>query len=137
MNERAELLRRSELFEELDEHALGEVATQATEYDVPAGTVLIEAGVPASGMFVLIAGEVIVETHDGREHRLGAGQAVGELSLLANSVRTGRAQAATDVRALAFDRRQFEALLRAQPAVARALLRVLACRLVEAHAGPR
>ena len=45
--------------------------------------------------------------------------------------------ARTDVRALALDRAEFEEILETEPAVARALLRVLARRLVEAQASRR
>jgi CRP/FNR family transcriptional regulator, cyclic AMP receptor protein len=131
---RVEYLRGSDLFHELDEDALERIAADATEYECPADTVLIEPRVPASGIFVIVEGTVAAETHDGRRHELGPGQSVGELSILANTVRTGRVWAKTPVRCLAFDRNEFERLLESEPAVARALLRVLACRLVEAQA---
>ena len=131
--DRVELLRGSDLFSGLDDRALERIAACATEYDCPADTVLIEPGVPASGVFIVIEGTVAAETHDGRRHELGAGQSFGELSILANTVRTGRVRATTEVRCLALDRNEFEQVLEAEPAVARSLLRVLACRLVEAQ----
>jgi CRP/FNR family transcriptional regulator, cyclic AMP receptor protein len=131
---RIEQLRESDLFTGLDEHALSRIAADATEYDCPPDTVLIEAGVPASGVFIIVEGTVAAETHDGRRHELGPGQSFGELSILAGTVRTGRVWATTPVRCLALDRNEFERVLESEPAVARALLRVLACRLVEAQA---
>ena len=128
-----ELLRGSDLFDALDERALARVAGDATEYECRADTVLIEPGVPASGVFVVVEGTVAAETHDGRRHELGPGQSFGELSILANTVRTGRVWATTNVRCLAFGRSEFERLLETEPAVARSLLRVLAGRLVEAQ----
>jgi CRP-like cAMP-binding protein len=130
---RVENLRSSDLFHDLDDDALARVAADATEYDVPADTVLISPGVPASGIFVVVEGTVAAETHDGRHHELGPGDSVGELSILANTVRTGRVWAKTPVRALALDRNEFERVLAEEPAVARSLLRVLASRLVEAQ----
>jgi CRP-like cAMP-binding protein len=135
--ERVEQLRSSDLFAELDDDALARVASEVTVYQAPADTVLIESGVPASGLFVVVEGTVAVDTHDGREHQLGTGQAFGELSLLAGTPRTGRVWAKTDVRALALDRAEFEKILETEPAVARALLRVLARRLVAAQASRR
>ena len=44
--ERVEQLRESDLFSDLDEDALARIAADTTEYDCPADTVLIEAGVP-------------------------------------------------------------------------------------------
>jgi CRP-like cAMP-binding protein len=131
---RVENLRSSDLFNDLDEDALARVAADATEYDAPADTVLISPGVPASGIFVIVEGTVAAETHDGRHHELGPGQSFGELSILAGTPRTGRVWAKTPVRALALDRNEFERVLAEEPAVARSLLRVLACRLVDAQA---
>ena len=135
--ERVEQLRSSDLFADLDDDALARVASEVTVYEAPADTVLIESGVPASGLFVVVEGTVAVDTHDGREHQLGPGESFGELSLLAGTPRTGRVWAKTDVRALALDRRDFEVILETEPAVARALLGVLARRLVEAQASRR
>ena len=131
---RVEQLRESDLFHDLDDDALQRIAADATEYECPAETVLIEPRVAASGIFVIVEGTVAAETHDGRSHELGPGHSVGELSILANTVRTGRVWAKTPVRCLAFDRNEFERVLESEPAVARSLLRVLACRLVEAQA---
>jgi CRP/FNR family transcriptional regulator, cyclic AMP receptor protein len=135
--ERVEQLRDSELFSDLDQDALARIAADATEYDCPADTVLIEAGVPASGVFIIVEGEVAAETHDGRHHQLGPGDSFGELSLLAGTPRTGRVRAVTPLRALALDRNEFETILNDEPTVARALLKVLAKRLVEAQASRR
>ena len=132
-----DVLRDSDLFDGLDDESLARVAETVTEYDAPAGTVLIEAGTPASGVFVVCEGTVIVETHDGREHELGCGASVGELSILAGTLRTGRVSAKTPVRCLAIERTAFEKLLESEPAAARSLLRVLARRLVEAQASRR
>ena len=135
--ERVEQLRESELFSDLDEDALARIAADATEYDCPADTVLIEAGVPASGVFIVLEGTVVAETHDGRHHELGAGDSFGELSILTGMPRTGRVRAVTELRALALDRNEFETILTDEPAVARALLKVLARRLVAAQASRR
>jgi CRP-like cAMP-binding protein len=135
--ERVEQLRSSDLFGDLGDDALAMVAAEVTVYEARADTVLIESGVPASGLFVIVDGTVAVDTHDGREHQLGPGQAFGELSLLAGTPRTGRVWATSDVRALALDRNEFEVILETEPSVARALLRVLARRLVEAQASRR
>ena len=128
-----ESLRRSELFAGLDDDALERVAASASELDVPAGTVLINPDLPASGVFVVVDGTAVAETHDGREHELGPGECFGEVAVLAETRRTGRVSARTDVRCLAFERAAFERLLEREPAVARALLRVLAERLIDAQ----
>jgi CRP-like cAMP-binding protein len=135
--ERVEQLRESDLFSDLDEDGLARIAAGATEYDCPADTVLIEAGVPASGVFIVVDGRIAAETHDGRHHELGPGDSFGELSILAGTPRTGRVYALTPLRCLALDRAEFETILADEPAVTRALLGVLARRLVEAQSGRR
>ena len=131
---RVDRLRDTELFAGLDDDALRRVAAVANELHAPAGTVLVNPDTPASGVFVVVAGAALVETHDGREHELGPGQCFGELAVLAETARTGRVSAKTDVHCLALERSAFEQLLAEQPALARALLRVLARRLVDAQA---
>ena len=133
---RTEKLRRSELFAGLEDDALERVSATASELDVPAGTVLINPDFPASGVFVIVDGTAVAETHDGRDHELGPGECFGELAVLADTPRTGRVSAQTDIRCLAFERAAFERLLEREPAVARALLRVLAQRLVAAQRRP-
>lgn len=135
--DRVEQLRSSDLFHDLEDDALARVAEEATVYRAPADTVLIEADVPASGVFIVVDGVVAAETHDGRQHELGPGQSCGELSILAGTPRTGRVWAKTDVQCLALDRTEFEELLESHPTVARSLLRVLAQRLVDAQSGRR
>ena len=130
---RTEQLRHSDLFAGLDDDALERVAASASELDVPAGTVLINPDLPASGVFVVVDGMAVADTHDGREHELGPGECFGELAVLADTPRTGRVSARTNIHCLAFERAAFERLLEREPTVTRALLRVLAQRLVDAQ----
>ena len=130
---RTEQLRRSDLFAGLDDDALERVAASASELDVPAGTVLINPDLPASGVFVVVDGMAVADTHDGREHELSPVACFGELTVIAHTPRTGRVSARTDIHCLAFERSAFERLLEREPTVTRALLRVLAQRLVDAQ----
>ncbi|MBD0348512.1 MAG: Crp/Fnr family transcriptional regulator [Thermoleophilia bacterium] len=130
-------LRSTELFGDLGEDSLQRVSAVANELEAPAGAVLVNPDLPASGVFVVLSGTVVAETPDHREHELGAGECFGELALLAGTSRTGRVSARTPVRCLAIERTAFEGLLQDEPGVARALLRVLASRLIEAQASPR
>jgi len=83
-----DLLRAIPIFSQLDEQALGQVASIASRLDVAKGAVLIERGQPGSGMFVILQGTVGVELRE-RTVELGPGEFIGELSLL-----TDHAQAA-------------------------------------------
>lgn len=117
------------IFAGLAERALRRILDVASEFEIPAGRVLIEAGREASGMFVIEDGTVVVEA-GGKKVERGPGDFVGELALLApEGVRTARVRAAASVRGLAIARRDFLALLEAEPKIAVAMLQVLAERL--------
>jgi voltage-gated potassium channel len=128
-----EKLRRIPLFEGLGERALQRVAELATEFEEPAGWVLVEVGQPGSGMFVLEEGTVVVQTPDGREWELGPGEFFGELALLTDHPRKARIRAKTPVRCLAISRRDFSKLLQEEPEIAVAMLPKIAQRVDAAH----
>ena len=81
-----------------------------SECDVPAGALLIERGQPASGLFVILEGSVVVEAPEGRRW-LGPGAVVGERALVPGSDRrTARVRTTSDVRVLAVTRREVDRL---------------------------
>lgn len=132
--ERLETLRGIPLFSELSEDSLVRLAGIVTEFEAPAGHVLIQAGQEASGMFVLEEGTVAVEI-PGKSFECGPGELFGELALLApDIVRTARVRATTPARCLAIGRRDFEKLLEEEPRVAVGMLPVLARRVADADA---
>jgi CRP-like cAMP-binding protein len=119
------------LFADLGEDALGRVAAMATEFEVPAGHVLLERGQPGSGLFCIVEGAVTVEIPTGPVE-LGPGEFVGELSLLADGIsHVARVRAATPVRGIAIGRAAFADLLEREPRVAVTMLPVLARRLAD------
>jgi CRP-like cAMP-binding protein len=121
------------MFSELGEDEMTRVADLATEFEVPAGFVLIERGQPGSGMFIITEGTVTVELPHGPVE-LGPGEFVGELPLLADGItRIARVRAKTPVKGLAISRMAFSELLERQPRVAVRMLPVLARRLAEAE----
>lgn len=103
--------------------------------DVPAGQVLAQAGDPGFGMFVVLDGTVVVERGD-LHLDIERNGFFGELALLVpDSPRIARVRARTDARILAVPRQTFDQLLETEPSFARALLRELAVRLVQARTG--
>jgi CRP-like cAMP-binding protein len=129
----AEGLRSVPLFAQLDDDELERVAAVASEFEVPAGHVLIEHGQPGSGMFCITDGSVTVELPGGAVE-LGPGEFVGELALLADGItRIARVRATTPVKGLALGRAGFAELLEREPHVAVRMLPVLARRLAEAE----
>jgi CRP/FNR family cyclic AMP-dependent transcriptional regulator len=103
--------------------------------EVPAGQVLAQAGDQGFGMFVVLDGSVVVERGD-LHIEMGPEAFFGELALLVpDSPRIARVRAATDAKVLAIPRQTFDLLLETEPSFARALLRELAARLVQARTG--
>jgi CRP-like cAMP-binding protein len=128
-----EKLRRIPLFSDLHDRTLERIAVLSTEFEEPAGWVLVEVGQPGSGMFVLEEGTVEVQTPDGRSWELGAGEFFGELALLTDDPRKARVRAKTPVRCLAISRSDFQELLKEEPEIALAMLPRLAERVDAPH----
>jgi len=132
VSDAVERVRNVPMFSELGEDEMTRVADLATEFEVPAGFVLIERGQPGSGMFIITDGTVTVELPQGPVE-LGPGEFVGELPLLADGItRIARVRAKTPVKGLAISRMAFSELLEREPRVAVSMLPVLARRLAEA-----
>jgi voltage-gated potassium channel len=124
-------LRAIPLFAALDDDVLGRIAALLTEVQTQKGQVLTRPDDPGSGMFVVEEGTVAVELRS-RTLELGPGEFFGELSLLvASARRIARVRAQTDGRLLALSRADFSSLLESDPSLARAMLPVLAQRLVD------
>ncbi len=122
------------LFAGLSEESLALVAAGGVT-DVPAGQVLAQAGDVGEGMFVVLDGAVVVER--GALHLdIGRGDFFGDLALLVpDSPRIARVRAKSDAQVLAVPRDTFDRLLETEPSFARAMLREMAARLVQARTG--
>jgi CPA1 family monovalent cation:H+ antiporter len=133
VNDTAEIVRRIPICAELTDEEVRWIADLATEFDVPAGFVLIEHGQPGSGMFIVTDGTISIELPRGPIER-GPGEFVGELALLADGfARVARVRAKTRVKGLAISRMAFFELLEREPRVAVKMLPVLAMRLAQAE----
>jgi CRP-like cAMP-binding protein len=103
-----------------------------TEFECPAGQVMMQAGQAGAGLLLIDDGTVVVNTRNG-DIKLGPGECVGELALLdERGTHAARVRAMTDVRGFAIDRAHFMEMLRGEPPIALALLRVVAHRLADA-----
>jgi CRP-like cAMP-binding protein len=71
------------------------------------GAVLVEPSAPASGLFLVLHGVLLVETAD-EEYERGAGHVVGQWERL-DGTDDVRVTAKTDVRLVAVDRAAYEA----------------------------
>ena len=129
-----ERLRSVPIFATLQDGELAAVANVAAPFDAERGHVLAEPHQPGSGMFVITEGSVEVDLPGGTTVTLGPGEFAGELSILADVERSARVRALVEVRGFAIARPAFEQLLREHPAIAVAMLPVLAKRLADLEA---
>ena len=119
------------MFAALSDDALERLGASASEFDAPAGQVLIQPNQPGSGLLILTSGQATVELGT-QTVSCSAGDCIGELSLLVDDVvHVARVRAATKVEGFAISRHDFDSLLESDPHIALGLLRVLARRLVE------
>jgi CRP-like cAMP-binding protein len=96
-----ERLRRLDLFAELDYHDLSQVARRVHEVNAQAGEILMEQGDMPFEMLVIESGTVEI-VRDGEVLAvLGAGDPVGEMSLLRQERRMATVRASTTVAAVA------------------------------------
>jgi CRP/FNR family transcriptional regulator, cyclic AMP receptor protein len=94
----------------MDEDDLQRLEQCGSMVSFPAGKVLIERGKPGTGLFVLLAGKIVVEAPEGTRE-FGPGAVVGERALLsADGKRTARVLALTDGVAVAVERADVDRL---------------------------
>ena len=122
------------LFAGLSKRQLRRIAKLAHIRRFAPGAVIVRAGDTGRSFFVLLDGGAKVNRAGRRSVRLGAGACFGEMALLDDSPRSADVVADGEVLALTIDRPGFTKLVRAEPALAQALLRTLAARLRAAEA---
>ncbi len=127
-------LRRTRLFEELDEKTLSVLAERAFERRFQKDEVLFVAGEEARGLYVIAEGSVRAfrGSLDGREqviHVERAGATIAEVPVFDDGTYPSTAAAEEDATVLFIDKRDVQHLCLAHPEITLAALRVLAGRL--------
>lgn len=130
----AALLRRVPLFQDLDDAALNLFARVAQLQSLAAEQYLFYQDDPGDAAYVVRSGTIaiVITTGDGRElviNELGAGECLGELSLLTNAPRSASAVARTDSKVLRLPLIEFLQAMERQPKLMRHILQVTAQRL--------
>jgi CRP/FNR family transcriptional regulator, cyclic AMP receptor protein len=119
------------LFADLSAEERAEVAGCLREVTVEPGTSLVTQGDNAYELFVIEAGDAEVRM-DGKVVRtLGAGDAFGEVGLLATGIRTASVVATSPMRLVAMFSRDFKQLERRLPGLAKSLRQTMAERVAE------
>lgn len=105
--------------------------------EFPAGTVLFREGEPGGEMYVVQQGRVTISKRVGEVEKilssLGAGEFLGEMSILNNRPRSATATCAEASRLLVIDPKTFEAMIRGNAEIAIRMIKKLAARLSEAN----
>jgi len=136
-----DVLRSLPIFAALSLDELRALHTLADRRSFAPGDVLIEQDVPGTTMFVMAAGEVIVEVDGGGERlevaRLGTGASLGEMALVDSGPTSALVTAAEPSVAFAFPLERLAAHLETEPRagfkVLRVLGRILSSRLRETN----
>ncbi len=128
------LLEWHPLFREFGIEERCRLASYATTRHVKRGKTIFSKGELGSSLFVVCSGtvEVVVPSAEGKNavvNLIGEGEIFGEIALLDGGPRTADALALSDCQLMAIERRDFLALLRANPEVTIKLLEVLCSRL--------
>jgi CRP/FNR family transcriptional regulator, cyclic AMP receptor protein len=97
--------------------------------EVPAGTSLTRAGQPGDEFFVILDGSAAVEKPGKKRVFLRPGDFFGEMSLLDGGPRSVTVRAATSLRVLVIDRKNFQGVLREVPDLTQKLLVTLSRRV--------
>ena len=117
------------LFDGLSRRQLRRIAKLARIRRFAPGSTMVRTGDPGRSFYVLLDGNARVIRVKGRPLRLAAGDHFGEMALLDGAPRSAAVVADSEVLALTIDRPGFTKLVRAEPALAQALLGTLAARL--------
>ena len=114
-----EALQRAPLFKDFTETGLKIFAAIAQEKAIPAGSPIFVENMVGESLFIVKSGEVRLtqKTAEGERElgMLGAGEHLGELALLAKSVRLVSAVAATQCEVLELTQRDFARLQPQKP----------------------
>jgi HEAT repeat protein len=132
--ERVVVLRHVPLLAVLPPMDLQRVAEITKEQAFLEGEPVCAEGEPGDELYVIISGNVrVVVADEGQTEReiaqRGAGEVVGEMSIISGETRMASVIAQNEVHALSLDRLSFESLLRERPEVSLALMRHLYHRL--------
>jgi ATP:ADP antiporter, AAA family len=127
--ERTMLLRQVSIFDAMPDDLLVDVADSLAELELPPGTLFIQQGEVGDCMYLVVEGEIEVHDRATVLNRLHGGSVLGELALLDRAPRVASATARTAARLFRLDQQRFSEIIDEHPALARALLRVLARRL--------
>lgn len=134
---REALITACPLFRGLDPVGLAAVGDAVIEVEFPAERVIARQGEIGTGLFIVAEGAVRIVRDGELIAQMGPGEFFGELSVLDGGPRNAQVITDQPTTCLALATWDAERVLREQPGIALAVLRVLVARLREATADHR
>lgn len=128
-NTKIEMLRRVPLFSHCSKKELAEIAGLADELQLEEGRELMREGRRGREFFVIVDGEVVVRRKGRKLATSGAGDFIGEMSLVTGRPRNATVTTTKPTRVLVVGDTAFRRLLETSPSIPRKLLWALAERI--------
>ncbi len=124
-----DLLAKCDLLRHLPAEAIEQILPRVREHRIDAGQVVFRAGDPADALYIVARGSVeVVVASPGDAGAMGAviaelgpGTAFGEMGLISGGARTATIRSVTGAELLEIGREDFDALIAADPVMARAV----------------
>ncbi|MGN6162204.1 MAG: cyclic nucleotide-binding domain-containing protein [Marmoricola sp.] len=116
-------------FERLDQHDLVKVVNAGTYVRLPANWSLIWERTPADKAYLIVSGEVSVRRAGEEIARLGAGDVIGEMAIVAHKLRNASVVSLTPLEVIHFTADALDRIRAEVPAFDEALLATAAERL--------
>ena len=123
--EQRAILRGVPLFAACSDRGLDEVAALGRRDTLPAGAALTEEGRPGDSVYVMLEGTAEVRRSGATVAELGAGDVVGEISVLTHVARSATVTATSPVSLVVFSGRDFRSLIGRNPPLLRQVLEAL------------
>lgn len=128
-DEKLELLKRIQLFSQLNRRELLRLGELADEVDLPSGRVLMREGERGQEAFIIVSGSAEIEREGRVFARRSSGEILGEIALVDGGPRTATVRLIEDSRLIVLGRTQFHALMDEYPEVRLRILETLAQRV--------
>ncbi|MBV9561101.1 MAG: Crp/Fnr family transcriptional regulator [Bradyrhizobium sp.] len=128
------VLRKHEIFCDLDTEALDQLCRYAKYTVLKRGATIFSKGDPGNSLYAVISGtvKISISSPDGRNailNLVGPGETFGEISVLDGQTRSADATANTNCEIYVIDRRDFLPFMRTQPALSMKFVELLCTRL--------
>jgi CRP-like cAMP-binding protein len=128
------VLRKHEIFSDLDNEALEQLGRYAKHTVLKRGATIFSKGDPGNSLYAVVSGtvKISISSPDGRNailNLVGPGETFGEMSVLDGQTRSADAIANANCEIYVIDRRDFLPFMRNQPALSMKFIELLCERL--------